>query len=45
MSLGLILLLGAAGACGALARYGVAEWLARRYRTHFPLAPSYIVSG
>lgn len=38
MSLGLVLLLGAAGGLGALARYAVAEWSARRWRGHFPLA-------
>lgn len=38
MSWGFLVLLGVAGGCGALARYGVAEWMARRSRHHFPLA-------
>jgi CrcB protein len=41
-----LLALGVAGACGALARYGVAEWTARHWQRHFPLATFLInVSG
>ena len=40
------LLIGAAGALGAAARFGVADWIARRWRGHFPIATLLInVSG
>ncbi len=40
------LLIGAAGALGAAARFGVAEWIARQWRRHFPVATLLInVSG
>ncbi len=46
MSLGFLLLLGGAGGLGALARFGVAEWLAPRWSVRFPLATFLInVSG
>lgn len=38
MSLGLVLLMAVAGGCGALARYGVAEWMARHFQRRFPIA-------
>lgn len=42
----MILLVGIAGALGALARYGVAEWTARRWTGRFPMATFAInVSG
>jgi CrcB protein len=34
----LILAIGVAGALGAVARYAVAAWMARRWRGHFPLS-------
>lgn len=41
-----VLLIGGAGALGAAARFGVAEWIARRWRGHFPVATLLInVSG
>jgi CrcB protein len=41
-----IVLIGIAGALGALARYGVAEWTARRWSGRFPLATFVInISG
>ena len=45
MTLGLVLLLGCAGALGAAARYGVAEVTARRWRGRFPLATLLINIG
>ncbi len=42
----IVLLIGTAGASGAAARFGVAEWIARRWRGHFPVATLLInVSG
>ena len=38
MSLPVILLLGVAGALGAVARYTLAEWMARRWQGVFPVA-------
>lgn len=41
-----VLLIGVAGALGATARFGAAEWIARRWRGHFPVATLLInVSG
>lgn len=41
-----MVLIGGAGALGAAARFGVAEWIARHWRGHFPLATLLInVSG
>ena len=40
------LLIGVAGALGAAARFGVAEWIAHHWRGHFPIATLLInVSG
>lgn len=36
------LAIGCAGACGAVARYGVVEWTARHLRVRFPLATFFI---
>ena len=45
-TISLALALGLAGACGAVARFGVVEWVARHWLNHFPLATLIInVSG
>lgn len=45
MTLGLVLMLGCAGALGAAARYGVVELTARRWRGRFPIATLVINIG
>lgn len=45
MTVGLVLLLGCAGALGAAARYGMVELTARRWSSHFPLATLLINVG
>ncbi len=45
-TLPMLLALGVAGALGAVARFGVVEWVARTWLNHFPLATFVInVSG